>query len=920
MNGSRISFSDWCRQNGYEALLRQWDYESNQFGPEDIGPRSRRLCWWRCEKIPEHKWAEPTERRTHHKSQECPFCSGRFLVGSVNSLAAKYPHISKEFDVEKNGISPEAIFPKTNYSYWWRCSRGHSWQATPNSRTTGERGCPYCGHHLASPEYNLATEFPFVAEEWLYEKNDGLPTDYLPHSEKEAYWRCRYHPDIEWKSKICNRTSSRISNCPICQKERGTSFPEQVVYYYLKLLFDDAKNRAQVGGTETDIYLPSLNLAIEYDGYYYHDKPDEQEKENKKDQALQEAGLTVLHIKEIPACQDLPIQVSVLWCPVKNYKNYLFLQDLMQSLVQWLNGRYGLHLMTRPDIQRDSAAILSNYMSRRKENSLEQKAPQLAAQWHTQRNGKLTPAMVSFSSGKKVWWKCGKGHEWQAEVSKRYRGGNCPYCSGKKVCYENSLAFLHPKLSKTMWNYEKNGSLTPADVTAGSGKKVWWNCEKGHEWLMRVYDLNKGYRCPYCSNHRVSSSNALAIRQPKLAYEWNYEKNGDLTPSTISYSSGKTVWWKCERGHEWQERVGNRSHLGYGCPYCSGKRPTEDRNLAVLYPTLIQEWHPDKNEGLDPANLLPQSNLKVWWMCKEGHEWAAQICSRTKGTGCPYCAGKRVWEENCLGHKYPNVARYWHPSKNGALTPQNVAPHSSKAVWWMCSRGHEWKRKISYEIKSSACPYCSGRLACKENSLASLFPELAKEWDTQKNGSLAPHDITGKSKRRVWWKCDKGHSWQMDIRTRCSGIGNCPYCMGKRVCEENCLAVLSPQIAAEWDYEKNRELTPALVTNHSSVKVWWKCAKGHSWEAQIRSRTVIGSGCPVCAGKAASPDYNLVTEYPDIALDWDMHKNKLPPEQYLPYSNKTVWWKCHVCGSGWKAMVIKRTRERNCCPQCNILK
>lgn len=275
-----------------------------------------------------------------------------------------------------------------------------------------------------------------------------------------------------------------------------------------------------------------------------------------------------------------------------------------------------------------------------------------------------------------------------------------------------------------MWNYEKNGSLTPADVTAGSGKKVWWNCEKGHEWLMRVYDLNKGCRCPYCSNHRVSSSNALAIRQPKLAYEWNYEKNGDLTPSTISYSSGKAVWWKCERGHEWQERVGNRSHLGYGCPYCSGKRPTEDRNLAVLYPTLIQEWHPDKNKGLDPANLLPQSNLNVWWMCKEGHEWAAKICSRTKGTGCPYCAGKRVWEENCLGHKYPNVARYWHPSKNGALTPQNVAPHSSKAVWWMCSRGHEWKRKISYEIKSSACPYCSGRLACKENSLASLFPVI----------------------------------------------------------------------------------------------------------------------------------------------------------------------------------------------------
>lgn len=183
----RISFPDWCEQNGYETLLRQWDYESNQFGPEDIGPRSRRLCWWRCEKVPEH-----------------------------------------------------------------------SWRATLNSRTSQKGGCPYCGHRLASPEYNLATEFPFVAEEWLYEKNDGPPTGYLPHSEKEAYWRCRYHPDIEWKSKICSRTSSRISNCPACQKERGTSFPEQVVYYYLKLLFNDAENRTQIGGAEADIYLPSL--------------------------------------------------------------------------------------------------------------------------------------------------------------------------------------------------------------------------------------------------------------------------------------------------------------------------------------------------------------------------------------------------------------------------------------------------------------------------------------------------------------------------------------------------------------------------------------------------------------------------------------------------------------------------------------
>lgn len=154
------------------------------------------------------------------------------------------------------------------------------------------------------------------------------------------------------------------------------------------------------------------------------------------------------------------------------------------------------------------------------------------------------------------------------------------------------------------------------------------------------------------------------------------------------------------------------------------------------------------------------------------------------------------------------------------------------------------------------------------------------------------------------------------INVRCSGIGGCPYCTGKRVCEENSLQTLSPQIAAEWDKEKNKDLSPKLVTNHASIKVWWKCAKGHSWQALVRSRTIIGTGCPVCAGKVASPAYNLATEYPDIALDWDLRKNSKPPEAYLPYSNKEVWWKCRHCGSSWKSMIIHRTREKGHCPQC----
>ena len=42
---------------------------------------------------------------------------------------------------------------------------------------------------------------------------------------------------------------------------------------------------------------------------------------------------------------------------------------------------------------------------------------ELLRQWNSERNGALTPETVSYGSKKKVWWRCGKGHEWQAEVA-----------------------------------------------------------------------------------------------------------------------------------------------------------------------------------------------------------------------------------------------------------------------------------------------------------------------------------------------------------------------------------------------------------------------------------------------------------------------------------------------------------------------
>ena len=136
----------------------------------------------------------------------------------------------------------------------------------------------------------------------------------------------------------------------------------------------------------------------------------------------------------------------------------------------------------------------------------------------------------------------------------------------------NDLAHVYPYLAKE-WNYEKNQGKMPEDVTSKAGIKVWWKCEKGHEWQAEISARTSGKSgCPYCAGRKtIQGENDLVSIESKLLSEWNYKKNDGKKPSDFKMHSGALVWWKCERGHEWQAKIADRSR-GDGCPYCSGKR------------------------------------------------------------------------------------------------------------------------------------------------------------------------------------------------------------------------------------------------------------------------------------------------------------------------------------------------------------
>jgi hypothetical protein len=126
-----------------------------------------------------------------------------------------------------------------------------------------------------------------------------------------------------------------------------------------------------------------------------------------------------------------------------------------------------------------------------------------------------------------------------------------------------------------------------------------------------------------------------------IAELWHYEKNGVLKPDNVTPKSNKRVWWQCKKGHEWENKINNQvKHGKKYCPYCDHHLASDTYNLAVCYPKVAAQWHPNKNNDENPSNFLPKSNKKVWWLCEYGHEWEMTINSRTSGTGCPYCAGK----------------------------------------------------------------------------------------------------------------------------------------------------------------------------------------------------------------------------------------------------------------------------------------
>ena len=565
--------------------------------------------------------------------------------------------------------APFDVTPGSNKKVWWICRKNHEWPAQIKDRKNGS-GCPFCWGTRPGPDNDLAFKKPDLAKEWHSVRNGDLTAyQVTPYSSKKVWWKCLQ--GHEWPATVANRTAGY--GCPYCAGKKTTpdnnlavKFPELAAEWH------PTKNNKL---TPYDV-MPGSNRKIWWQckrGHPWLAMP--------LDRTSKSSGC--------PKCKPQTSRPEIrVFCELKT----------ILDGVKWNQILQGIYC----DIYLSCHGIVieydGHYRHRGREESDEQKEQRLAeigvSLFRIREHGLRTlsetdivldPKEVDLSVMRKLLNKLLRYHEFSPED----RRSISDYLASNRLLNDNefkekisllpgppinrSLASLYPEIARE-WDSLRNSPLEPTMFTPGSNERMWWRCRNGHEWPAPIYHRAMGSGCPYCSGNKAADDNNLAVENPALAKEWHPTENGDLTAFDVTPGSDRKVWWKCAQGHEWPAVIENRAIQGSGCSYCLGRRASKDNNLALRFPELAAEWHPKRNGDLSPDAVVPGSQRKVWWKCKNDHEWRAVIKSRKNGSGCPHCAGLLPTADNNLSVKFPEIARQWHRERRTEIFPPVTCP------------------------------------------------------------------------------------------------------------------------------------------------------------------------------------------------------------------------------------------------------
>lgn len=529
-----------------------------------------------------------------------------------NDLATLNPELVPEW-MDSNDRKPTEVAAGSHYKAWWKCSKCKwEWQAPVNMRTKAGHGCPACAGK-AKPKIR---DFENRTVPQAFKPAQPLP---IARPDVMEYWDYEANVGIDPMSLYCDSWLAVSWLCPVCDRR------------WKAKVYSKCRN----GKCSSCVQREKILEKAKRDG--------------------------VKILGELP-------EIAAMWSD----RNKLTPSDYTatsHTIVWWrcpaCDTEWRGEIRCRASGQSKCPLCHPAQKNVRKhENTVDVTNPEDVSDWDYENNDALTPADVTRSCAKKVWWHCSKcDYRYREMVSVHvHKLNKCPCCSNYKIVKgKNDLATLRPDLA-IEWDWEANGDLIPSDVTAVSNTMVHWICSRcGDKWTAtpgsRRDDTEFYTSCKVCRNHKTKVGwNDLATTNPELIEEWDWEAN-DLEgwkPTEVRANQPIKARWTCKKcGHKWPASISNRAVGGTGCPVCGMevlreklRRRNVDMNSVGTNSDLLSRLWSDKNE-LSPYDVSMGSNQLIWWKSEDcGHEWRATPHQMSRRSLCPICytAGRSAGE------------------------------------------------------------------------------------------------------------------------------------------------------------------------------------------------------------------------------------------------------------------------------------
>lgn len=287
----------------FPVLALQWHPTLNAAAPDSVSPGTDAHAWWVCPLDARHVWKSSVKSRALG-GVGCAVCANKLIVAGVNDLASLHPSLAAEWH-SRNPLGPDEVGEGSNKEYWWQCpsDSSHEWKARVKNRAKMGVGCPFCANRRVLPEKNsFSAAHPHLVSEWDFERNDKRPDEVSPSSGYRAWWRCAAKGH-SWEAYVYNRSLGG-NDCPKCQADSYVSRFEKEVADFVEGALGAGSvvrsDRAALGGAELDIFVPSLNIAIEAQGVFWHSEAGGKPRgaHREKYERARDAGIRLIQVWE----------------------------------------------------------------------------------------------------------------------------------------------------------------------------------------------------------------------------------------------------------------------------------------------------------------------------------------------------------------------------------------------------------------------------------------------------------------------------------------------------------------------------------------------------------------------------------------------------------------------------------------------